>query len=105
VDYCLAHEGVLDVAPSSFVLLEPPQNLVRAAVFDQQHVSMNVCKEHCLPALLRNKVPRCNTCLYSSNLLLIDNTAFVLTETLRGCMQASDACKQQMHVLGLSCSV
>jgi hypothetical protein len=58
VDYCLAHEGVLDIVPSSFVVLEPLHKLVRAAVFDQQHVQMHVCKEHCHPALLRNKVPR-----------------------------------------------
>jgi hypothetical protein len=58
VDYCLAHEGVLGGAAPTFVLLEPAYKLVRAAVFDQQHVDLHVCKDNCLAALQRNKVPR-----------------------------------------------
>jgi hypothetical protein len=58
VDYCLAHEGVVGAAAPTFVLLEPAYKLVRAAVFDEQHVDLNVCKEHCLSFLQKNKVPR-----------------------------------------------
>jgi hypothetical protein len=40
------------------VVLEPAYKLVRAAVYDQQHVDLHVCKERCLPALKRSTVPR-----------------------------------------------
>jgi hypothetical protein len=58
VDYCLAHEGVLSAIAPTFVVLEPEYTLVRAAVHEQQHVDLHVCREHCLPALHRSKVPR-----------------------------------------------
>jgi hypothetical protein len=49
---------VLGGAAPTFVLLEPAYKLVRAAVFDQQHVDLHVCKGNCLAALQRNQVPR-----------------------------------------------
>jgi hypothetical protein len=58
VDYCLAHEGVLSTIAPTFVVLEPAYKLVRAAVYDQQHVDLHVCKERCLPALKCSTIPR-----------------------------------------------
>jgi hypothetical protein len=58
VEYCLAHEGVLSAVAPTFVLLEPAYKLVRAAVYDEQHVDLHLCKEHCLLALQRKRVPR-----------------------------------------------
>jgi hypothetical protein len=61
IKYCLAHEGVSATAnsPCTFVMSPAPLS-VQSAVFacSLAHVSLAVCSQHCLPALLRSKVPR-----------------------------------------------